>query len=126
MIGRDIVLKKDSQGERMPTELWSANRTVAATGASFVRFDKFFSTKLKALLVENCPSITTLFFNLLRNLEYPIGLLLCQNWADIFPYLFSTIFKVYGFQGSPHVFPYHVPLKVGVAEFFWLLGMLED
>ena len=49
-----------------------------------------------------------------------------HNWGDIIPYLVSTIFRVYGFQGKPHVLPYQVSLKVGIVEFLWQIGGLKD
>ena len=105
--------------------MWNADVTFEASWDNYVGFDKFFSSKLRALLVQDCPRIPILL-QLLRPKEYPTRLIVRHNWVDIIPYSVSIFFRVYGFQGCPHVLPFQVPLLVGVAEFLWKLGMVED
>ena len=64
--------------------------------------------------------------NLIRPMDSPHNLKVSHNWGDIIPYSVSTIFRIYGFKGSPHVLPYQVPLKVGMDEVLWQLGGLEE
>ena len=59
-------------------------------------------------------------------MENPHNLKVSHNWGDIIPYSVSTIIRIYGFKGTPHVLPYQVPLKVGVAKFLWQLGGVEE
>ena len=49
-----------------------------------------------------------------------------HNWGDIIPYNVSTVIRVYGFLGKPHVLPFHVPLKIGIAELLWQIGSIDD
>ena len=100
--------------------------TWEAKNASFVRFDRYFSSKLRCLLSSDNPRVPKAFASLIRPLDSPSGLKVSHNWGDIIPYSISTIIRVYGFKGTPHVLPYQVPLKVGVAEFLWQLGGLEE
>ena len=64
--------------------------------------------------------------NFIRPMDNPYDLNVSHNWADIIPYPISTIFRVYYFQWNPHVFPYQVPVKVGIAKILWQLGGLEE
>ena len=81
----------------MPIQLWNADITSEALGASYVHFDKFFASKLRGLLVQDNPRIPPLLIQLIRPKEYPIGLLVSHNWVDIIPYSISTVIRVYGF-----------------------------
>jgi hypothetical protein len=36
------------------------------------------------------------------------------------------VIRVYGFLGRPHVFPFHVPLKIGIAELLWKIKTIEE
>ena len=60
IIGRDMKLIKESEGVKMPVWLWNADVTFEAPKASYVHFDNFFASKLRALLVQDCPRISTL------------------------------------------------------------------
>ena len=64
--------------------------------------------------------------SLIRPMDNPIGLKFSHNWGDIIPYFVSTVIRIYGFKGTPHVLPYQVPSKIGAAEFMWQLGGLEE
>jgi hypothetical protein len=63
---------------------------------------------------------------LIRPKDHAKGLKVSHNWGDIIPYSNSTMFRVYGFLGKPHVFPYQVPSKVGIVGFLWQVGGLEE
>lgn len=97
-----------------------------AENASFVRFDRYFTSKLRGLILRENPRIPKALMHLIRPIDNPSGLKVSHNWGDIIPYPISTIFRRYGFKGSPHVLPYQVPLKVGVAEILWQLGGGEE
>ena len=97
VIGRDMKLFKELEGVKMPIQLWNADITFEASGASYVRFDKFFASKLRVLLVQDNPRILLLLLQLIRPKEYPTGLLVNHNWADIIPYSISTVIRVYNF-----------------------------
>ena len=58
--GRDMKLMKESKGVKMPVQLWNVDVTFKVSGASYVHFDKFFASKLRALLVQDFPRIATL------------------------------------------------------------------
>ena len=51
VLGRDMKLVKESYEVVMPIQLWNADITSEALGASYVHFDKFFASKLRGLLV---------------------------------------------------------------------------
>ena len=97
VIGRDIKLMKVLEGVNMPMQLWNVDVTFEASRASYVHFDNFFASKLRALLVQDYPRIHTLLLQLLRPKEYPTRLIVSHNWVDIIPYFVSIVFRVYGF-----------------------------
>ena len=119
VIAAEMKLTKESDGVEMAIQLWNSNITLEASRASYVHFDKFFASKLRGLLVQDNPRIPPLLLQIIMPKECPIGLLVSHNWVDIIPYSISTVIRVYGFQGCPHVLPFQVPLLVGVAEFLW-------
>ena len=81
---------------------------------------------MRCLLLSENPRVPKALVGLIRPLDNPTSLKVSHNWGDIIPYSVSTIIKIYGFKGTSHVSPYQVPLKVGVAEFLWQLGGLEE
>lgn len=44
--GKEMVLNREQEGQTLLVQLWSANMTGEAKNASFVRFDRYFSSKL--------------------------------------------------------------------------------
>ena len=50
--GREMFLNKEQEGEEMPVQLWSADMTGEAEDASFVRFDRYFASKLRCLYLK--------------------------------------------------------------------------
>ena len=121
-----MVLNREQEGEALQVQLWSANMTGEVENASFVRFDKYFASKLRRLILRDNPKIPKALMHLVRPMDNPHNLKVSHNWGDIIPYSVSTVIRIYGFKGTPHVLPYQVPLKVGVAEFLWQLGGVED
>ena len=87
--------------------------------ASFVRFDRYFASKLRCLILSDNRRIPNALMDLIRPMDKPHDLKVSHNWGDIIPYFVSTLFRIYGFKGTPHVFPYQVPLKVGMAKVLW-------
>ena len=81
-----------------------------------MRFDRYFASRLRSLLLKDNPMIPKALIDFIKPMDNPTGLKVFHNWADIIPYLVSTISRVYGFQGTSHVLPYQVPFKVGIVE----------
>ena len=100
--------------------------TWEVTDASFIIFDRYFSSRLKMLLVGNRPRIPQSLLELIIPKDHAKGLKVSHDWGDITPYVVSTIFRDDGFIGKPHVLPYQVPLKVGIAEILWQIGSVEE
>ena len=71
------------------------------------------------LLVGDSPKIPQSLLELIRPKDHVKGLKVGHNWGYIIPYAVSTILRVYGFLGKPHVLPYQLPLKVGISELLW-------
>ena len=116
---KGMELEVTKYGERNPIQLWSIDMTSEARNSIFVRFDRYFTSRLRLLLRGDSPRIPQSLLELVRPKDYAKGLLVSHNWGDIIPYNVSTVIKVYGFLGKPHVFPFHVPLKIGITELFW-------
>lgn len=94
--------------------------------ASFVRFDRYYASRLRRLLLKDDPTIPKVLLDFFMSMENPSNLEVSYNLEDIIPYLVSIVFRVYGFQGTPHVLPYQVPIKEGIAEMLWKIGGLEQ
>ena len=54
--------------------------------------------------------------DLIRPMDNPHDMKVPHNWGDIILYSAFNVFRIYGFKGTPHVFHYQVPLKVGMAK----------
>ena len=68
-----------------------------AKNASFVRFDRYFASRLRCLLLSDNPKVPRALINFIRSMDNPSSLKVSHNWGDIIPYSISTIFRVYGF-----------------------------
>lgn len=123
---KEMELYIEESGEALRVQLWSADMTWDAENANFVRFDRYFTSKLRCLMLRDNPRIPKALMDLIRPMDNPSCLKVLYNWGDVIPYHISTIFRIYGFKGGPHVLPYQVPLKVGVAEILWQLGGVEE
>ena len=77
-----------------------------ARNANIVRFDRYFTSKLRCLILSNNPSLLKALMSFIRLMDNPIGLKFSHNWGDIIPYSISTIIKIYDFKGTPHVLLY--------------------
>lgn len=122
--GMELEITRD--GERNPVQLWSVDMTSEAKDASFVRFDRYFASRLRLLLRGDSLTIAQALLELVRPKNYAKGLLVSHNWGDIIPYNVSTVIRVYGFLGKPHVLPFHVPLKIGIAKLLWQIGTIDE
>ena len=77
-----------------------------AKNASFVRFDRYFSSRLRCLKLSDNPRIPKLLMNFVKPMDNPFDLKVSHNWADFIPYPISIVYRVYGFQGTRYVLPY--------------------
>ena len=75
-----MVLNREQEGEALLVQLWSANMTGEAKNASFVRFDRYFASKLRCLLLRNNSRVPKPLESLIRPLENPSGLKVSHNW----------------------------------------------
>lgn len=75
-------------------------------GTSLVGFEMFFIENIRSLVFDQNPRIPFPLLQLIRPKECQIGKLVSHNWADVFPYPISIVFRVYGFEGCPHVLPF--------------------
>ena len=93
--------------------------TWEARNASYVRFDKYFASRLKFILRGDSPRIPQSLLELIRPKDHAKALLVSHNWGDIILYNVFIVVRVYGFLVKPHVLPFHVPLKIGIVELLW-------
>lgn len=63
-----------------------------ADNASFVRFDRYFASKLRFLISKDNPRIHKALMDLIRPMDNPYDLKVSHNWGDIIPYSVSTVF----------------------------------
>ena len=68
-----------------------------AKEVSFVRFVKYFASRLRIILLKDNPRIPKALLDFIRPMDSPNNLKLSHNWADIIPYLVFIFFNVYGF-----------------------------
>lgn len=113
-------------GEEMPVQLWSMDMSWDRPKASFVRFGNYFASRLRGILTMNPPRIPTQLHDFLRPKERLPLLRIEHNWGDVIPYPVSTVIRVYGIPGEPHVLPFHVPFRLGFAEVIWKIGCIYD
>ena len=52
---------------------------------SFVRFDQYFSSKLRSLLLRDNPRIPRALMNFIIQVDNPSNLKVSHNWFDIIP-----------------------------------------
>lgn len=126
IFAKDMKLELEKDGEKLLVQLWSVDMTWEVTDASFIHLNMYFSSKMRIFLTRDNLQIHQPLLELIRPKDHAKGLKFSHNQEEIIPYSISTIFKVYDFQGKPHVFPYQVPLKLGVSKFLWQVGGLEE
>ena len=121
-----MELRQEVNGERLPVQAWSADMSYNKRDASYVQFDNCFASRLRARLMVNMPRIPEDLHDFLQPKARRLELKVCHNWGDIIPYPVSTILRVYGFQGTPHILPYNVPSRMGFVEVLWQLGCIHE
>lgn len=112
--GLDLV--KEKEGEKMPVQLWSNVLSWDREDASFLKFDKYFASKIRTLLCSNNPRVPKVLLEFIRPKEFAENIKIVHNWGDMYLYLVSMVFRVFGFRGTPFLLPYQAPLKVGIVE----------
>ena len=55
--GDGMDLNREENGETLLVQLWSADMSWDASNASFVRFDRYFASKLRCLILSDNPRI---------------------------------------------------------------------
>ena len=90
--GTEMELNREENGESLPIQLWSADMTWDADNASYVRFDRYFASRLRCLISIENPRIPRALMNLIRPMDNPHNLKVSHNWGDIIPYPVSTVF----------------------------------
>ena len=74
-----MELEVTREGERNLVQLWSVDMASEARGASYVRFDRFFASKLRILLKGDSPRIPQALLDLVRPKDHAKGLLVSHN-----------------------------------------------
>lgn len=122
--GMDIVKEKD--GEKILVQLWSIVLSWDREDASYLKFDKCFVSKIRTLICSENPRVPKVLLEFIRPKEFAENIKIVHNWGDIYLYPISTIFRVYGFKGTPFLLPYLVPLKVGIAKILMQIGSVQE
>lgn len=91
-----------------------------------MKFDRCFASRLRILLCQENPRIPKALLELLRPKEFAENIKIVHNWGDFILYLGSTVFRVFGFRGTPYLLPYQVPLKISIAEILRQIGGLQE
>lgn len=91
-----------------------------------MKFDRYFASRLRILLCQENPKIPKALLEFIGPKEFVEGIKIVHNWGDIILYPVSTVFRVYGFKGTPYLLPYQVPLKIGIAEILKQIGGLQE
>ena len=60
--------------------------------ASFIRFDRYFASKLRCLVSKDNRRIPKALMDLIRPMDSSHDLKVSHNWGDIIPYPISTVF----------------------------------
>lgn len=123
---KEMELGRAVDGENMLVQVWSMDISWDRKDASYVRFDNCFLSRLKAWLVVNPPRIPVELHVFFRPMKRKPELKLKHNWGNIIPYFVSTVIRVYGFHGQPHIFPINVPLRLGFTKVMWQLGCIHE
>lgn len=77
--GKEIDLNREQDGEELLVQLWSVDMTWDANNASFVRFDRYFTSKLRCLILSDNPRIPKVLINLIRPMDNPNDLKVSHN-----------------------------------------------
>lgn len=118
----EMDLLKEKDGEEMPIQLWSIILSWDREDTSYLKLDRFFTSRLRILMCPQNPRIPKALLEFLRPKEFAEDIKIVHNWGDIYLYPVSTMFKVFGFRGTPYLLLYQVPLKIGIAEVLRQIG----
>ena len=83
--GKEMELKREQDGVALLVQLWSADMTWDVDNASFVRFDSYFSSKMRCLISKDNHRIPKALMDLIRPMDNPHDLKVSHNWGDITP-----------------------------------------
>lgn len=119
-------LKRKIDNKEIPVQLWSTDMFWDRQEASFLRFDNSFSSKLRKRLTVNPPRIPKELHDFVRPKERLPLVTIEHNWGDFISHPISTLIRIYGFAGQPHVLPFNVPLRLGFVEVMWQIGCIHD
>lgn len=75
--GMELQVRRD--GERNLVQLWSVDMNLESRDAIFVRFDKYFASRLRFLLRGDSPRIPQELLELVRPKDHAKGLLVSHN-----------------------------------------------
>ena len=76
---KEMQLTREHEGEPLPIQLWSADMSWDASEANFVRFDRYFASKLRILLSNDNPRIPKLLLDFIRRMDSPNNLEVYHN-----------------------------------------------
>lgn len=78
--GLDLI--KEKEGENMPMQLWSTILSWDREDASFLKFDKYFASKIRTLLCSENPRIPKVLLEFVRPKEFAESIKIVHNWGD--------------------------------------------
>lgn len=110
----------------MPVQLWITVLSWDGEDVSFLKFDKYFASKIRTLLCLEKPRTPKIILEFIRPKEFAENIKIVHNWGDIYLYPVSIVFRVFGFRGTPFLLPYQVPLKVGIAEILRQISGVQE
>lgn len=117
---------KEKDGEKMPVQLWSIVLSWDREDASYLKFDKCFSSMIRILLCSENPRVPKALLEFLRPKEFVEEIKIVHNWGDMYMYPVSNVVRVYHFRGTPFLLPYQVPLKLGIVEVLRQIGSVQE
>lgn len=115
-IANEMDLVKEKDGEKMSVQLWSTVLSWDRKDANYLKFDKCFASKIIIILCSENPRVPKALLDFFRPKEFAKEIKIVHNLGDIYLYPISTVFRVYGFRGTPFLLPYQVQLKIGIVE----------
>ena len=75
----EVEITKDA--ERNILQLWSVDMTSEARDTNYVRFDRYFTSKLRILLRGDNPKIPQALLEIVKPKDYATRLLVSHNWG---------------------------------------------
>ena len=68
-------------GKKNLVQLWSVDMTQEARNSNFIRFDRYFPSRLRILLRGDSPRIPQSLLELVKSKDHAKGLLVSHNWG---------------------------------------------